>query len=56
MESHPATAGHVTSIQLFRLGFSENKTTRTPTQYIYISQSIMNGLETKWPPVVRTPT
>ncbi|KAK3360822.1 hypothetical protein B0T24DRAFT_643583, partial [Lasiosphaeria ovina] len=53
MDSYPATAGHVTSIQLFRLGFSmvgfsmddENPDT------VYVSVDY-ECLETKWPPIV----
>ncbi|KAK0713315.1 hypothetical protein B0T26DRAFT_781965, partial [Lasiosphaeria miniovina] len=50
MESHPATAGHVTSIQLFRLGFSADDDENPDTVYVSVGYEC---LETKWPPVVR---
>ncbi|GAB1312080.1 hypothetical protein MFIFM68171_02290 [Madurella fahalii] len=49
MESYPATAGHVTSIQLFRLGFSADDDENPDTIYVSVDYEC---LETKWSPVV----
>ncbi|KAK0705448.1 hypothetical protein B0H67DRAFT_649776 [Lasiosphaeris hirsuta] len=49
MASYPATAGYVTSIQLFRLGFSTDDDENPDTIYVSVDYEC---LETKWPPVV----
>ncbi|KAK3364745.1 hypothetical protein B0T24DRAFT_638557 [Lasiosphaeria ovina] len=49
MDSYPATAGHVTSIQLFRLGFSIVDDENPDTVYVSVDYEC---LETKWPPIV----
>ncbi|KAK3362336.1 hypothetical protein B0T25DRAFT_467549 [Lasiosphaeria hispida] len=49
MESYPDIAGHVTSIQLFKLGFSPYHEKNPNTVYISVDYAC---LETKWPPVV----
>lgn len=49
MASYPHTAGHATSIQLFRLGISSNDDDNPNTVYVSVDYEC---LETKWPPVV----
>jgi hypothetical protein len=49
LERHPATESKVTSISLFRLGFSEDLDNNLLTVYISVSYE---SDETKWPPVV----
>ncbi|KAK3364727.1 hypothetical protein B0T24DRAFT_683361 [Lasiosphaeria ovina] len=47
-DSYPATAGHVTSIHLLRLGFSIVDDENPNTVYVSVDYEC---LETKWPPV-----